>query len=400
MVAGKDTPEAPVKRKASDLGYDFSPLQVGSIADCIEPLSATTDAEWALNSIAELADVEVIPIERDDAVIGYIERSVLQKAAGSTLQRLFQKDLESYVLPAHSWVDATEYIDRIVEKDLEQDERNDQGWYIVQHRRSYLGIVNIRTMLLQLNTLRAQDLRRAGEMQRHLLAKDSPTDTRFGCVFYNRMAHEVGGDFHSSATLGPNRRLIACFDVAGKNVSGALAVNSLGAFFASLRLLGYSGDIGDTAGLFNALIREVNPDDVFVAAVLFFLDFETKTVDIYNCGYSPVFIFAPQEDRKVSCRISRPSLPPLGIEDTLENHSPVSVPMESGLRFVAFSDGLTDMTNPWGERYGEERCQEFLRTLYKERQSSIPKLVDAEVTRWIGESSLADDITLVDLRFN
>jgi sigma-B regulation protein RsbU (phosphoserine phosphatase) len=128
---------------------------------------------------------------------------------------------------------------------------------------------------------------------------------------------------------------------------------------------------------------------VFVAAVLFFLDFETKTVDIYNCGYSPVFIFAPQEDRKVSCRISRPSLPPLGIEDTLENHSPVSVPMESGLRFVAFSDGLTDMTNPWGERYGEERCQEFLPDpLQASWQSSIPKLVDAGSDPVDRESSL------------
>ena len=385
--------------KARDIGRLFSPLQVGYIADCVEPLSAGSEAGWALELLADRPELEVIPIERDGAVLGVVSRHVLEGLVDSAWKRFWQKDLDAYIVPARRTVEATDYVDRIVSKDQEVIERDDPGWYIVQHRRSYLGIVNFRGMLEYLNDLRAFDLRRAGEIQRHLLSKDTPDDPRFRITFYNRMAHEVGGDFYRTAQIGPDRWLVACFDVAGKNISGALATIGLGAFFASFRLFDYSGDPRLTTGLLNALVREVNPDDVFVAAALFYLDLEAKTVEIHNCGFSPVLAFVPQEDRKITCKLARPNLPPLGIEERLMNDSPQVIPIVKGLRLTAYSDGLTDMTDPFGERYGDEKVVEYLRNLHKVAPSEIPGSVTAEVDKWIGESHLADDITLVDIRF-
>ncbi|GAB1483727.1 hypothetical protein MASR2M78_25430 [Treponema sp.] len=57
------------------------------------------------------------------------------------------------------------------------------------------------------------------------------------------------------------------------------------------------------------------------------------------------------------------------------------------------------MTDPFGERYGEEKVTELLRNLHKVNQSEIPESINIEIKKWIGESYLADDITLVDLRF-
>ncbi|GAB1483726.1 hypothetical protein MASR2M78_25420 [Treponema sp.] len=236
------------------------------------------------------------------------------------------KDLDAYIVPARRTVEATDYVDRIVAMDLAAVQRDDPGWYIVQHRRSYLGIINLRSMLEHLNELRAQDLRRAGEIQRHLLAKDIPQDKRFKLAFYNRMAHEIGGDFYRATQIGANRYLIACFDVAGKNISGALATSALGAFFASLRLFTYEGEARLTTGLLNAMVKDVNPDDVFAAAALFYLDFDAMTVEIHNCGFSPVLAFVPQEDRKIACKLARPNLPPLGIEDKMVIETPSSSP--------------------------------------------------------------------------
>lgn len=384
---------------ARDIGRLFSPLQVGYIADCVEPLSAGSEAGWALELLADRPELEVVPIERDGAVLGVVSRHVLEGLVDSAWKRFWQKDLDAYVVPARRTVEATDYVDRIVSKDLEAVERDDPGWYIVQHRRSYLGIVNLRGMLEHLNELRSHDLRRAGEIQRHLLAKELPDDPRFKLTFFNRMAHEIGGDFYRAAQIGSDRWLIACFDVAGKNVSGALATSALGAFFASFRLFSYEGEPRLTTGLLNALVRDVNPDDVFVAAALFYVDMAAKTVEIHNCGFSPVLAFVPQEDRKITCKLARPNLPPLGIEERLVNDAPQVIPIVKGLRLTAYSDGLTDMTDPFGERYGEERTVEFLRNLHKAPATEIHGLLTSEVERWIGESHLADDITLVDLRF-
>lgn len=385
--------------KARDIGRLFTPLQVGSLADCVEPLSAGSEAGWALEMLADRPELEVLPIERDGAVLGVVSRHVLEGLVESAWKRFWQKDLDAYVVPAKRTVDATDFVDRIVDRDLADMEKDDAGWYIVQHRRSYLGIVNLRTMLEHLNALRAQDLRRAGEIQRHLLAKELPDDPHFKMTFFNRMAHEIGGDFHRAISLGPNRWLISCFDVAGKNISGALATTSLGAFFAAFRLFSYTGDAKRTTGLLNALVKDVNPDEVFVTAVLFYIDCEAGTVEIHNCGFSPILVFAPQDDRKVTCRVAKPNLPPLGIEDRMVNDAPQVLQISSGLRLVAYSDGLTDMADPFGERYGEDRTVELLKTSHKESIEALPGFLEAEINKWIGESNLADDITLVDIRF-
>ncbi|HCM27458.1 MAG: stage II sporulation protein E [Treponema sp. GWB1_62_6] len=384
---------------AKDIGRLFSPLQIGSIVDCVEPLSAGSEAGWALELLAERPELEVVPIERDGAVLGVVSRHVLEGIVESAWKRFWQKDLDAYVVPARRSVEATDYVDRIVAVDLADVEKDDPGWYIVNHRRAYLGIVNLRTMLEHLNHLRSLDLRRAGEMQKHLLSKKPDEDPRFRICFYNRMAHEIGGDFYRSTQIGEDRWLVACFDVAGKNISGALATSALGAIFACFKLFAYAGEAQLTTGLLNALVHEVNPGDVFVAAALFYLDMKAMTVEIHNCGFSPVLAFIPQENRKIACKMARPNLPPLGIEDRMVNDAPQLIPITPGLRLTAYSDGLTDMTDPFGERYGEERTIEYLRTLHKSSQADIPGLVGTEVDKWIGESHLADDITLVDLRF-
>ncbi|GAB1483725.1 hypothetical protein MASR2M78_25410 [Treponema sp.] len=65
----------------------FSPLQIGFIADCVEPLSAGSEAGWALELLADRPELEVIPIERDGAVLGVISRHALEGIVESALKR-------------------------------------------------------------------------------------------------------------------------------------------------------------------------------------------------------------------------------------------------------------------------------------------------------------------------
>lgn len=384
---------------AKDIGRSFPPLQVGSIVDCVEPLSSGSDAGWALQLLEERPDLEVVPIEKDGIVVGVLSRRALAEIAGSAWKRFWQRDLDSYVTPARRSAEATDYVDLLVERDLAHAEKDDPGWYVVTHRRSYLGIVNVRTMLEHLNALRSLDLRRAGEMQRHLLRKEGIDGGRISVEFFNRMAHEIGGDFYRCAPIGKDRLLAACFDVAGKNISGALAASALGAFFSSFRLFSYSGDPRLTTGILNALVRDINPGDVFVAAILLYVDFAAGEVEIHNCGFSPALAFVPKEDRKIACRMARPNLPPLGIEEKLAIDSPLVVKIQRGLRLAAFSDGLTDMVDPFGERYGEDRAIALLRDLQKADPADAPSRIGAAVDAWIGTAHLSDDVTVIDLRF-
>jgi sigma-B regulation protein RsbU (phosphoserine phosphatase) len=388
-----------MNRKTQELERIFSPLQIGYITTYIEPLNASSNVEWALELIADWPDSDVIPVERNGAVLGVVSRLELEKLAKSAWSRFWQKDLDAYLVPAKEMIDATTHISKLTEDAARKYRGDSSVWYIVQYRRSYLGIVSLRQMMEYINTIHSQDLNRAGEIQNHLLKKTVVRDKRFNTVFFNTMAHEVGGDFFRIYQASQDRYAVCCFDVAGKNISGAMTTMALGACFSSFELFRYSNSADKMTGRINDLIRSVNPPGIFVTAVLFYIDFGSGNIRIHNCGFSPVLIFV-QNDARISYKVLNPNLPPLGVIDNFDFSDNQIVPISKNLRICAYSDGLTDMADIYGERYGEERTTALIKKIYSVPQADIPKTIKKEVSDWIGTASLADDVTLVDIRFN
>jgi len=167
-----------------------------------------------------------------------------------------------------------------------------------------------------------------------------------------------------------------------------------------MKLFAYDGGAKTTTSLLNAMVRDVNPDEVFVSACLFYIDLENGTVEIHNCGFSPVYTFCSRTEGSLECEPTTPNMPPLGILDELDYSDTRIIPIRTGLRMVAYSDGLSDMTDPFGERYGDERTLAFLHACHQCEPAALDNRIAREIDRWIGESHLADDITLVDLRFS
>jgi sigma-B regulation protein RsbU (phosphoserine phosphatase) len=387
-------------KKARNIALRFTPLQVGYIADCIEPLNVASDIKWALDLTTARPDLEVIPLERHGGILGVIQRDSLETLSNSLVNRVMKKSLESYLMPVQEVIEASSYINSVVDRGLKNTQWDDPAWYVVEHQKKYFGLVNLRQMLEYTNGLREHDLKRAGEIQQHLLVKSSVDDKRFEVFFYNQMAHEIGGDFYKSLKLDEDRYLIVCFDVAGKNLSGAMTTMALGACFATLELLKHRKESPEEMTLFiNDVIRSINPPDVFVTAVLFYVDFAGRSVEIHNCGFSPVLVFVPGDNRRVICKTAKPNLPPLGLESDLRPDPPQRISVSAGLRITAYSDGLTDMSDIFGERFGEERTLEFLKNLHSVTLTELNKSMNTEINVWTKEAALADDVTLVDMRF-
>jgi sigma-B regulation protein RsbU (phosphoserine phosphatase) len=334
----------------------------------------------------------VVPVERDGKILGVIFRSTLEKIAQSS-------SLEAYLIPALGTVEASTSIDAVVASFLKGEQGDDASWFVVLHKGACLGVAGLRKIIEHSHNIQGRDLIRAGEIQQNLLDKSSVNDKRLQILLYNKMAHELGGDFYRVFRSGKDRYLVGCFDVAGKNISGSLATMALGACFSALELFKFEGGAEKTTQFINSLVRDVNPPGIFVTAVLFYIDFTTMTVKIHNCGFSPVLIFVPQENNKVTFKVIQPGLPPLGIQEELDVDTGQIVSIARGLRITAYSDGLTDMTNIYGDRYGEEKTFELLKKFHPVPQNSLRQFLDREIAGWIGDASLADDVTLVDMRF-
>jgi sigma-B regulation protein RsbU (phosphoserine phosphatase) len=112
-------------------------------------------------------------------------------------------------------------------------------------------------------------------------------------------------------------------------------------------------------------------------------------------------------DRKIAYTVIQPNLPPLGIREALGVGAAQMVPIRAGLRLTAYSDGLQDMANSRRERYGEKRTFELLKKFHGLPQRDLRQILEKEVAGWTGAApndvqgaaSLADDVTLVDIRF-
>jgi sigma-B regulation protein RsbU (phosphoserine phosphatase) len=379
----------------------FSPLQVGYIANTVTPVPAGDYVKAALDLFDQKPDLEVVPITGEDgAVLGVVSRKITANFAVSAVYRGYQKNLTDFLIPFRGILEGRDFISGIVDKNLKIDQGEYPAWFAIHHNRRYLGIVSLQYMLEYINTLRSQDLKTAGEIQKNMLGKSVPQDNRFRLFFYNRMAHEIGGDYYHAFKNGTDRYLISCFDVSGKNIAGSMAAMALGACFSTLELFKYHETPEKITGLFNSLIKDVTPLGYFVTAVFFHVDLSSKTLTIHNCGFSPVSVFKPLANKKTAYMILEPGLPPLGIVDALDLAGEGQIiPIIRGLRVCTYSDGFTDMTNSFGERFGEERSGVFLKKMHAFSPDEIKTSLDREIRQWTGEASLADDLTLADLRF-
>ena len=81
-------------------------------------------------------------------------------------------------------------------------------------------------------------------------------------------------------------------------------------------------------------------------------------------------------------------------------YTQVTLKVPKGSLLVAYSDGLTEAANVYGEEFGTKRVkEEVLRCRDLPVQQLIQALIDA-AEKWTGSSERADDVTVLVARMN
>lgn len=261
----------------------------------------------------------------------------------------------------------------------------------------YYGVTDLRRLVSRSATLRDQDIGKAREVQERALARSRLPATSWSRARLVRMAYGVGGDFYQELAWPDGTCLMGCFDVAGKGLSGSLVTSALGGFFGALRAAqGGAPPPEVLATRLNEFLMEILPLGTYVTAVLFVLPAKAgpeAPLRILNFGYGPVYFYQRAEDRVVG-RGLKPNLAPLGLEAVTYGAKDVyALPLEAGTKVYLLSDGLPDLMNPLGERYGDENLRAFLSKHYKENPEGFLNLLQAEIQDWQKDAPQADDIT-------
>ena len=267
----------------------------------------------------------------------------------------------------------------------------------------------------------------AQEVQANLFPQrvhDLPTLQLYGLC---RPARTVSGDYydflifhhpdHPDGTPGDESGVaLVLGDISGKGISAALLMATLHSAVRAYRLasedLVYSESAiaaltasredlaGDSGKLFESpgrilsllnrhLYRSTQPEK-YATLFLAHYDVATSQLTYSNAGHLPPLIL--NREGKVVRRLDRGGTV-VGLMDGMR-YEEARFRMNSGDILVAYSDGITEPENDFGE-FGEARMMEIVARYRNQPLQVISDQVLLALDTWIGAAEQPDDITLV-----
>ncbi len=230
-----------------------------------------------------------------------------------------------------------------------------------------------------------------------------------------RPARTVSGDYYDFLTASSHKLILAVGDISGKGISAALlmatihsavraySVESLpqmrepvavGASAGASRIMaawpeGIEISPGALLGLLNHQLYESTPPEKYATLFLGIYDGRSHRLTYSNGGHLPPILIG--EDGAVRRLEAGGTV--VGLFDNM-TYEEAAVEMHPGEIFLAYSDGVTEPENEFGE-FGEERLINLVRENRRLPLVQISQAVTLAVDDWIGDQEQPDDITLV-----
>jgi|HubBroStandDraft_1064217.scaffolds.fasta_scaffold00870_10 sigma-B regulation protein RsbU (phosphoserine phosphatase) len=230
-----------------------------------------------------------------------------------------------------------------------------------------------------------------------------------------RPARTVSGDYYDFLTASSHKLILAVGDISGKGISAALlmatihsavraySVESLpqmrepvavGAVAGAGRIMaawpeGIEISPGALLGLLNHQLYESTPPEKYATLFLGIYDGRSHKLTYSNGGHLPPILIAGDGTvRRLETGGTVVGL----FENVIYDEG--AVEMHPGEIFLAYSDGVTEPENEFGE-FGEERLIDLVRANRRLPLLQISQTVTSAVDEWIGDNEQPDDITLV-----
>ncbi len=230
-----------------------------------------------------------------------------------------------------------------------------------------------------------------------------------------RPARTVSGDYYDFLTQDSDRLILAVGDISGKGISAALLMATIhsavraysleraptpqhpatvGAAAGSRVVLasGLSGAAvspGALLAMLNHQLYESTPAEKYATLFLAIYDGASRALTYSNGGHLPPIVMSQDE----TIRRLDTGGTVVGLFDE-QVYPEGSVQLRPGDIFVAYSDGVTEPENDFGE-FGEPRLIDLIREHRSLPLARISEIVTAAVDDWIGANEQPDDVTLV-----
>jgi phosphoserine phosphatase RsbU/P len=240
----------------------------------------------------------------------------------------------------------------------------------------------------------AHEVEIAREVQQQLFPRVLPSIPGLDIAAICRPARVVSGDYYDFITLGPTRVAIALADISGKGIFAALLMASLQAALRSTAIFESAAGTAEIVSRLNRHLFKNTSDDRYATLFYAIYDSEAKTITYTNAGHLPPIFVCDGCTQNLDQGGTVVGL----FEDA--NYTECTLPIQPGTLLVAFSDGLTEPENVYGEEFGMARLKSEVLHHRDMPAARIAEDLVTAVEQWAGTPEQADDITVVVARMN
>ncbi|QHW32637.1 SpoIIE family protein phosphatase [Paenibacillus rhizovicinus] len=200
-----------------------------------------------------------------------------------------------------------------------------------------------------------RELKLAYNVQQKLLPPGDLTIGSYRIAARCQSYREVGGDFFDVVSLGPSRFAIMIGDVSGKGLPAALLMSAqLLVFRSEIRR---NGSPSEVLARMNRQLCEAMGEEGSVTIGVGVIDLTNNQVQYASAGHlSPYVVARDGNFKALDC-----SSLPIGF-DPEAVYEEITLQLESGDRFLLYTDGLIEAVNQRGEMYSFEGLEAELST--------------------------------------
>jgi len=139
----------------------------------------------------------------------------------------------------------------------------------------------------------------------------------------------------------------------------------------------------------NRHLYQNSPQEKYVTFFFGIYDSRTRKLSYTNAGHLPPILFRGDKIDRLTTGGTVVGLFPVA---TFEEGD---IQVQPGDRLIAFTDGLTEPENTYGEEFGEARVLEVARRAMHASPEMLVEEMYRSINEWTGSPELQDDMTLV-----
>ena len=237
----------------------------------------------------------------------------------------------------------------------------------------------------------------AREVQNQLFPKDVPFTRTLELKGVCNPARMVSGDYYDFMSISDSRLAFAIGDVAGKGISAALLMASIQSTMRTQLNITPDGSAPppSTALLVSNLNRQLyatTSPEKYATFYFALYDEATHSLTYTNAGHLSPILLRGSEFHMMGSTGTVVGAFPIAL------YGEKTVPLERGDLLVAYTDGIVEPENAYGEMFGEERLKDLVAKYSHTDSSEIIARAMEAVVEWTGAGELQDDMTMVVAR--